>query len=303
MGIVFGPVPSRRYGLSLGLDIIPKKTCSFNCVFCEVGITNNITSERKNFIKLEDLKIELEKFFTEDIRVDFITFAGSGEPTLNSEIGSMIRYLKKKYNSIPVVVLTNGSLLWMKEVREELLYADIVEPSLNAVDEDTFIKISRPEKNIIFPLYLEGLIKFREEFKGKYFLEIFLVKGINDNFENINRFIEIIRKINPDRIHLNTIDRPPQLDFEPVSEEVMIRFKENIGEKAEIISKFKGNKMGIDIENLILKTIKVRPLRKEDIYLMVKKDRKEIDKTILLLKEKGSIKEVIYNGEEYIQGV
>lgn len=303
MGIVFGPVPSRRYGISLGLDIIPHKTCSFNCVFCEVGPTTNLTSERKDFIKLKSLEYELNNFFKKNLKIDVITFAGSGEPTLNSEIGRMIRFLKQKHKNIPIVVLTNGSLLWMKEVREELLYADIVEPSLNSVDEETFIKIARPEKNIIFPLYLEGLIKFREEFKGRYFLEIFLVKGIIDSLKNIDRFKDKIRKINPEKIHLNTIDRPPALDYEPVGEDILIKFKEEIGEKAEIISKFKSGRIDIEIESLLLKTIGVRPLRKEDIYSMVDKDRKEIDETILSLKEKGIIKEVIYNGEKYIQGV
>ncbi len=303
MGILFGPVPSRRYGISLGLDIIPKKTCSFNCLFCEVGETNFITSERNRFSNLEELIPELDEFFRKNIKIDVITFAGSGEPTLNYEIGRMIRYLKNKYYWLPVVVLTNGSLLWMKEVREELSIADIVEPSLNAGDEDTFIRISRPEKNIIFPLYIEGLIKFREEFKGRYFLEVFFVKGVNDNEKNVKKIKGLIEKINPHLIHLNTIDRPPALNFEPVSLEFLLWVKNVLGNKAKIISHFKHNKINIEIKELVLKTIKVRPLKINDIYTMINLEKETIDKAISELKENGIIKEEIFNGEKYIQGL
>lgn len=303
MGIVFGPVPSRRYGISLGLDIIPKKTCSFNCLFCEVGETNNLTIERKPFVRLEELKNELDAFFEIKINLDVITFAGSGEPTLNSEIGRMISYLKNKYKNIPIVVLTNGSLFWMKEVREELLYADIVEPSFNAFDEQSYVKLTRPEKNIIFPLYLEGLIKFREEYRGKYFLEIFLVKGINDDERDIGKWNEVINKIRPDRIHLNTVDRPPALNCEPVSIETLLRMKNLIGEKAKIIYNFNNKKIDIKIEEFIRSTTKIRPLKIQDIYSLLNRDKEEIDKIIRSLKEKGVIKEVEYNGEKYIQGI
>uniref|UniRef100_A0A7C4U6W6 Radical SAM protein n=1 Tax=candidate division WOR-3 bacterium TaxID=2052148 RepID=A0A7C4U6W6_UNCW3 len=302
MGIVFGPVPSRRYGLSLGLDIIPKKTCSFNCIYCEVGLTDNLTIERKPFLKLEDLKGEIDESLKNISHLDVITFSGSGEPTLNSEIGRMIRYLKKNYN-FPVVVITNGSLLWMKEVREELSFADIVEPTLNAGKEETFMKISRHDKDIILPLHIEGLIKFREEFKGKYFLELFFVKGVNDDEEDVKKMIEITRKINPDKIHLNTIDRPPSTDCLPVDEEFLLKIKNLLPDKTEILSRFKGLKTYIEIEDFILKTVKVRALKIDDIFSMLKNERKKIEDVICDLIDKGKIKEVIFNGEKYIQGV
>jgi wyosine [tRNA(Phe)-imidazoG37] synthetase (radical SAM superfamily) len=210
MSCVFGPVPSRRLGRSLGVDLIPFKTCSYDCIYCQLGLTTCKTVERKEWIPLqkvfEDLKPKLA------LQPDWITLSGSGEPTLYSRLDELIAGIHEITN-VPVAVLTNGSLLWQPDLRRQILNADLVIPSLDAGDPETFQAINRPAPEILFETMLEGLIAFREEFKNPYWLEILLLEGINAAGEPLENLIRGAAEISPDRIQLNTATRPPAEDY------------------------------------------------------------------------------------------
>ncbi len=212
MKYIFGPVISRRLGASLGIDLVPYKTCTFDCIYCECGRTTNTTIERKPYIKAEDILGELRDCLKNVPELDYITLTGSGEPVLNSKIGFLIIEIKK-VTKIPIAVLTNGSLLYFEDVRRELYNADLVIPSLDAAQQATFLKIDRPYKDLDINQIIQGLILFRKEFKGLLWLEIFFAKGINDRETEIDEMIKVAKRIKPDKIQLNTIDRPPAEDF------------------------------------------------------------------------------------------
>jgi len=182
---LFGPVPSQRLGLSLGVDLVPKKVCSLNCVYCEVGETTKLTTERKEYVLSEKVKAELQDFMKSRPELDYITFSGSGEPTLNSHIGELIAFVKEHYPDNKVAILTNGTMLSDKKLRRELLAADVVLPSLDAVSQEVFELIDRPHKKIRIADYIQGLIDFREEYKGRIWLEIMLIKDYNDSEDEL----------------------------------------------------------------------------------------------------------------------
>jgi len=203
---IFGPVPSRRLGRSLGVDLVPAKTCSFDCIYCQAGHTTCKTIERKEWVPLDAVLSELtEKLASEP---DYITLSGSGEPTLFSQIAELIQEIKD-LTDIPVAIITNGSLLWQAEVRNELHQADLVLPSLDAGSETVFQKINRPHPQITFDRVLEGLISLRREYQGAYWLEVFMLKGLNTSEEELANIADCIGRIHPDRIQLNTVSRPP----------------------------------------------------------------------------------------------
>ena len=205
---LFGPVPSRRLGMSLGVDLVPHKVCSLDCVYCECGVTTHLTVERKEYIPYEKVIAELKLYFKNSLDPDYITFSGSGEPTLNSRIGEVLNFIKKKKPGIPIAVLTNGTLFYKKQVRAELLKADLVLPSLDAALIKSFQKINRPNSELNIENYIQGLEDFRKEFSGKIWLETLIIPGYNDNQEDLKRLKGAYLKISPDRIQLNTLDRP-----------------------------------------------------------------------------------------------
>ena len=176
---LYGPVPSRRLGYSLGVDLLPFKTCSLSCIYCQLGNSPKKTIRRINPYSEKKILEEIKEFLKTGARVDFITFSGSGEPTLNKSIGWLIREIKK-FTNIPVAVLTNSTLLSRAEVRKELAAVDVVVPSLDAATQRIFKKINRPHPSLRIEKIIEGLVKFRKEFKGQIWLEIMLVKGVND---------------------------------------------------------------------------------------------------------------------------
>ncbi len=205
---LFGPVPSRRLGMSLGVDLVPKKVCSLDCVYCEVGETTKLTIERREYIPHDIVTAELDHYFKNNPDPDYITFSGSGEPTLNSRIGDVLKFIKQNKPDIPVAVLTNGTLLYDKKIREELKAADVVLPSLDAATEITFRKINRPGPQLTAKKYIQGLIDFRTEFTGEVWLEVFIIPGYNDNFDDLDALKVAFKEIKPDRIQINTLDRP-----------------------------------------------------------------------------------------------
>ncbi len=235
---LFGPVPSRRLGKSLGIDLIPYKTCSYNCIYCQLGSTTHQTTERKEYVPTDEVIKELEQKLAENVSIDFLTFSGSGEPTLHSDIGKIIRRLKE-ITSLPVAVLTNGSLLFQKKVREDLLGADVILPTLSSVNPESFKRIHRPHPSLNLEEIIQGIIDLRKEFKGEIWLEVFLVQGINDSEEEMQALKKVIEKIAPEKIQLNTSVRIPAEEYSlTVPDERMEKLAEILGEQAEVISDF-----------------------------------------------------------------
>ena len=205
MSLIFGPVPSRRLGRSLGVDLVPFKTCSDDCIYCQLGRTTHRTVERKAWVPLEQVMAQLKPKLSS--QPDYITLSGSGEPTLHAQIAELIARIKA-LTDVPVAVLTNGSLLWDEAVRTDLQDADLVVPSLDAGDEALFRSINRPHAGIRFDRMLQGLVDFRRQFRGQYWLEVFLLAGRNTAAAAIERLARCVRRINPDRVQLNTATRP-----------------------------------------------------------------------------------------------
>lgn len=270
MKYLYGPVPSRRLGLSLGIDLIPYKVCSFNCIYCECGETTNLTQKRKEFKPVDSIIEELNDYLSVNPELDYITFSGSGEPTLYKYIGKIIDFLKDNYPEYDLALLTNSSLLTDKQVKKEIKKLDLIVPSLDSVIEKNFQKINRPHEDIKLDEIIDGLIEFRKEFDGKMYLEVFIVPGINDTLEEFKKLNKIIEKIKPDRVQLNTLDRPGTVDWiEPASEETLKKAAEIIGKKAEIIGLYSSDtvKKSIDsnLKDEIIETIRRRPCTVKDL--------------------------------------
>ncbi|MCF6181600.1 radical SAM protein [Lutibacter sp.] len=295
---LFGPVPSRRLGMSLGIDLIPKKVCSLNCVYCEVGKTTKLTLDRMEYVKYDDVIAELKQFMSNNPKIDYITFSGSGEPTLNNRIGDVLNFIKKEYPKMKTAILTNGSLLYDKNLRTELLDADVILPSLDAASRDVFRKINRPSKKLNIKTYIQGLVDLRKEYSGEIWLEIFLLKGYNDTKEELKLLKEAILKIKPDIVQLNTLDRPgTRHDLIPLTKNEMqgiIDFWElpNIEiiaspDKRSSIESYNG-----DIETAIIETITRRPCTLDDLHNFLGIHINEINKYLGALEANNKIRTV-----------
>ena len=205
---LFGPVPSRRLGISLGIDLVPMKTCTLNCIYCECGESTHLTLERREYVPFATVKQELSIYFENNPPPDYITFSGSGEPTLNSRIGDVLHFIKNHIHDIPVALLTNGTLFSQKQVREDIKAATVIIPSLDAATEKVFRKINRPSPHLKVDTIIQGLIQLRKEYRGKIWLEIFIVPGMNDTEQELTALKQAIDKIKPDQVQINTLDRP-----------------------------------------------------------------------------------------------
>ncbi|MDD3146784.1 MAG: radical SAM protein [Candidatus Riflebacteria bacterium] len=219
---LFGPVPSRRFGRSLGIDQTPFKTCSYDCIFCQLGRTTRHTLQRENFIEVGEVIAEIDHWLKNDGKANQITLAGSGEPTLHAGFGEIVAHLKARTN-IPVAILTNGSTLHLPEVRSAAAQADIVKISLSAWDQKSLEKVNRPAPGCTFEQMIHGEIQFRQEFKGQLWLEVFLIDGINAEVEEVQKIAAMSRQIKPDRIQLNTCVRPPAEEFAKAVGEARLR--------------------------------------------------------------------------------
>jgi len=295
---LFGPVPSRRLGLSLGIDPIPYKTCSFDCVYCECGATTTLTDERKEYIPVAEIISELDSFLSTKPTLDYITFSGSGEPTLNIGIGKIISFLKQKYPQYKIAVLTNSSLFSDTEVRKELLLADVIMPSLDAVSEDIFKKINRPAPRINIKDILRGLIDFRKDYTGKIWLEIFIIPDINDTDDEMKKFHAVLKKIKPDLIQLNSLDRPGTENWViPADEETLLKFQRKFENLPVVtISNYqkreKVKSYNLKIEDAILSTISRRPCTADDLSEILDIHIAELNKYLDTLHENGRIEAV-----------
>ncbi len=299
MKYVFGPVPSRRLGMSLGVDIIPFKTCTLDCIYCQLGITTNKSIKRGAFVPKWEVLTEIKQVLSKGSdRIDFITFSGSGEPTLNSEIGDMISEIKS-FTKIPVAVLTNGTLLYRDDVRRDLSKADLVVPSLDSLTKLGFVKVNRPHESLGIEKILEGLKDFTREFQGKIWLEIMIVKGINDDPVELKYLADFLRELKVEKIHLNTVVRPPAEDTAfPVTSEEMQNIAKYFDDRVEIIADFNkiqpahSQKGNISFEEHIISLLKRRPCTINDISNSLSIPIIEVIKYTSLLLEKGIIKRI-----------
>lgn len=231
---IFGPVPSRRLGRSLGVDLVPFKTCSYDCIYCQLGRTTCRTIKRREWVPMDAVLDELKQKLT--CRPDYITLSGSGEPTLHSRLGEIIEHIQAM-TAVPVAVLTNGSLLWQQEVREEVALADVVLPSLDAPDPERFEFINRPHPDITFERLVDGLETFRREFTGKYWLEVMLLDGYTTLPPQVRQFADWVRRIRPDKVQLNTAVRPPAEEFAmAVPPERLTKLAEMFEPPAEVVA-------------------------------------------------------------------
>jgi len=218
---VYGPVPSRRMGLSIGISPIPEKYCNYSCIYCQLGRTRNMTNERKEYFQLSNILEEFKAYLKEDLKFDVVTIVGEGEPTLYSRIGELIVGLQE-LTSKPITVITNGSLLYDKEVRMQLINADIVLPSFDAYDENSFKIINRSYGKIKFQDVYQGLKDFSKEYKGQLWIETMLIKGVNDDKESLIKLKSLLDGVNYSRLYINSPVRPPAENWvEPPSKESM----------------------------------------------------------------------------------
>jgi len=282
--------------MSLGVDLVPRKVCSLDCVYCEVGKTTKLTVGRKEYIRLDKVKEELLHYFTNNPDPDYITFSGSGEPTLNTRIGELLQFIKQIKPGVPVAVLTNGTLFYDKDVRDALKGADVVLPSLDAGTEETFQLINRPAGELTIDTYIQGLIRFREEFKGKIWLEVFILPGYNDHLDELLELKKAIVRINPDVVQLNTLDRPGTVpDLRSATSEELRKIADlweldHVEIVAASSERKKMQSYRKDIETSILETIKRRPCTSEDLCKMLGLHINELNKYLDVLTAENKIK-------------
>lgn len=305
-GCVFGPVPSRRLGRSLGIDLIPLKTCTFNCIYCQLGRTVHQTIERKAYVPGKQVIKQLEEKLTIlSPPPDYITFSGSGEPTLNSEMGWVMEEINRM-TKIPIAVLTNSSLLHLEAVRQSLMTADLVIPSLDAASPQLLKSINRPHHSLGFRQILNGLKEFRREFGGQLWLEVMLCAGMNDDLTEIHRLGETIDAIGPNRVHLNTVIRPPAEGFaHPLSPDRMEKVRNELGSKAEILPDFPELEEHVSIpmrDEEIIGLLKRRPSTVEEISRALGYELESTFQCLNDLDRRGVIHQRMFHDRCYYEG-
>ncbi|HHS50235.1 MAG TPA: radical SAM protein [candidate division Zixibacteria bacterium] len=292
MSFLYGPVPSRRLGRSLGVDILSGKSCTIDCIYCQLGSSPPKKPVRRRFVDPEEVELELSKRVNSGVETDYITFSGSGEPTLSEDLGRLIAFAKG-LNVAPVCVLTNGTLLWDEDVRAELAMADVVIPNLDAADEETFRKINRPHEDLCWGRIIDGLMKFRGEFSGKLLLEIVLIEGANDSDEHLARLSELVKRISPDGVWVGTVHRPPAESWaKPVPPERLERAREIIGESAHIIESFQARDITAKYSRLIdevMDLLRRRPETSEGMAKSLGANEHEVAKALSILEHEGKV--------------
>lgn len=299
---VFGPVPSRRLGLSLGVDPVPPKTCTMDCVYCELGRTTDRTVCRAPYVDVDGILQELALCLDDDPRVDYITVSGSGEPTLNSDLDRLIVGIRRLADS-PIAVLTNGSLMTDSFVCAALATADVVAPSLDALSTSAFEAVNRPHPSLDAREIAGAIARFSKGFAGKLWLETLFVAGFNDHPGEIELLAEAIGGIQPDRVHVNTIVRPPtDPDVKPVAPERLREIARSLGPRAEVIARTTERvQMMIDhgSEDLIVAMAARRPVTISDIARAVGTSQADAAKLVDALAEKGVLELVRHEGKLY----
>ncbi|HRX25798.1 MAG TPA: radical SAM protein [Aminivibrio sp.] len=295
---VYGPVPSRRLGESLGISPIPKKTCNYSCIYCQLGRTDRMTNRRSEFFPLQEIVDEFRTALTCGASFDAVTLVGEGEPTLYSRIGDLITEMKK-YTEKPVAVITNGALLYEKSLREELSHADIVLPSLDACDERTFRTINRPWTGLTFEKCFRGLAGFSREYTGELWIETMVIDGINDDDESLHRMKDLLKEVRYSRLYINTPVRPPaEENVRPVPPETMDRAVRILGgisiDQLVSVGFFSSEK---DDYNAVLGIIRRHPMNQFEIGTFLKtRGNAEAEKVLSRLNEDPAVQGVEYKG-------
>jgi wyosine [tRNA(Phe)-imidazoG37] synthetase (radical SAM superfamily) len=320
MKYLFGPVYSRRLGHSLGIDLLPPKICTLNCIYCEVGVTTDLTCERKEYVPTEDILREIDEVLatgTVGRPIDVFTLTAMGEPTLHTGIGTIIAHLKARTDK-PVAVLTNGTLFFDPQVRADLAGADIVIPSLDAARQESFERVNQPASSVNLEQVIEGLALFSHEFRGEVWLEILLVREINDSFEDLTALQQAVRKINPARIQLNTVARPPMDGrARPVTREKMEQAAAMLADgyagRVEILVDFqaiekkregRGQQLREKLVEEIAAMLQRRPcpLAEIDRALHVQ-DLELTEECVRVLVDAGRIEKIVHADKEFYQHV
>ncbi len=295
---LFGPVPSRRLGISLGVDLVTHKICSLDCIYCECGTTTDLTVERKEYVPVDAVMAELEDYFTKHPDPDYITFSGSGEPCLNLGINRVIDFIRARKPKVSIAVLTNGTLFNDPEVRRSILGADLVMPSLDGALSSSLQHINRPHPSINVTDYIAGLVAFRNEFHGRLALEIFILPGYNDAPEELRALKAAVEQIQPDIVQLNTLDRPGVVAgihaaTREALEEIAVYFKPfNVEVIAAAPRRKTLESYRTDMESAILETVLRRPCTLEDLATILGTHVNEINKYLAVLEEAGRIESV-----------
>lgn len=271
---VFGPVPSRRLGISLGVDLVKPKSCNMNCVFCECGATPKLADKRESFKDIKEVESEI-KSVLKDVKPDYITFSGSGEPTLSKDLGEIINWIKDNTDA-NVCLITNSLLLNDDEVINEVLRADLIIPTLNSVDDEIFHKINRPSKDIHISMVMSGLQKLSAVYNGKIYLETFIIEGLNDGEEHIKKMAEFLKTIKFTKIQLNSLARKgAERWVKPASIKVLNSVKkifiENGINNVEIVKELSERKEKIEMEEDLIENMKsIREYSEEEMKKIFK---------------------------------
>lgn len=299
---VYGPVPSRRLGLSLGVDIVPFKNCTLDCVYCQLGRTTTLTVQRQAFVPIEPVVADVAAALRDRPTPDFITISGSGEPTLHSQLGELIDGLRS-VTHLPIAVITNGTLLWVPGVRADCAKADVVLPSLDAGDAETFRRVNRPHPDITFEKLLSGLRAFREEYEGQMWLEVFIVKGVTDSREAVQAIASVVAEVKPNRVQLNTAVRPTaEAALEPVSAERMAELAALFHPPAEVVADFRRPQAEVRESasaEVIVEMLSRRPATVEDLAAGLGLHANEVVKLVDELRKAGAIAEEVRSGRRY----
>jgi wyosine [tRNA(Phe)-imidazoG37] synthetase (radical SAM superfamily) len=307
MRYIFGPVFSRRLGFSLGVDLVPYKVCSMDCLYCEVGATTEKTAERAEYVPIEGVKSELSEFLKYKPEIDFITFSGYGEPTLFSRLGELVSWIKETFPDYKLALLTNSSLLYRDDVVEDVKNIDVILPSLDAGREETLKKLNRPAPGITLEKIVKGIKRVQKETKAGIWLETLFVKGINDSEEEVELLGKFVKEIKPDKWQLNTVVRPPAYNVKGLSYEELLNISRKVGyPKTEVVARSKAGRRKIPVSRLkeeVFELVSRRPCPVEEIADALNVTIKEIEVVVEELQKEGKVEEVIYGGEPYIKGL
>lgn len=269
---LFGPVHSRRLGISLGVDMMPLKTCTLDCVYCECGKTTRLTVDRKEYIPADEIIAELSDYLHQNPKLDYITFGGSGEPTLNTALGRCISFVKRQFPQYKTALLTNGTLFSIPEVRADVMSTDLILPSVDAISDEAFFKVNKPHPSLDNRCILEGLKSLSLEYRGTLWVEVFIITGLNDNPEELSSFKKYLLEINPTRVQLNSLDRPGAYEWvKAAPAETLKKIAEFLSPlPVEIISRNsrdvpQSEIPGIQTEQTILSLLRRRPSTIEEL--------------------------------------
>jgi wyosine [tRNA(Phe)-imidazoG37] synthetase (radical SAM superfamily) len=306
MKYIFGPVFSRRLGLSLGVDLVPYKVCSMDCLYCEVGPTTEKTLVRAEYVPYQGVVRELKEYLSHEPEIDYITFSGYGEPTLFSRLGELVNFLKDNY-PYKLALLTNASLLHRDELLKEVERVELVLPSLDAGSEELFRKLNRPAEGLSLEKVVEGIGRLLKETPCEVWVETLFVKGVNDSREEVERIGDLIHKLKPHKWQLNTVVRPPAYGVEGLTYGELEEIARLVGyPRTEVVARAPSRCSKVPVSQLkeeIYELVLRRPCPVEEIADALGVSRKEVEKAVEELKEEGKVKEVLFGGEPYVKGV